>query len=462
MLGRGCPTMVISSTVYDGIKSILHSTEGDIIDFRVYKGSRFSNLVRLAKEYGRIAIGMDTFYGLEEPSAFDKSNGRFSQYPKGYANARPESTHSAIRKVCGSDAPYQLYEGDVLTIINQLPDRKYAVAIIDLIHYNPTKIALDYMKYHLSDGGVILVSNYSPESNLLSSRAITEFVKDNNLHCSHIDASTHKLSTSPTSATNPYIPIPTTLPNKPKTTAVQDYEPIQMQFKFPKFLNENPTDIVLVLKTGGDTYNCKYVNAAARNIKNNVTSNYKLSVLTDDSSGIDMELVDNIIPLTHNFGGWWSKIELFRPNLFKDRVFYMDLDTVIVRNIDHMLEFCPDFGGIRDLYHYDFLQTGLMVWDATKNTHIYTNFVNNSSEIMEKYRNSGDAGWIRDSIINFEYISDAFPREVVSWKAHCVNRNDDKFVRIPRDASIICFHGKPRPHTIDHPEIVAHWDYHSG
>lgn len=42
-----------------------------------------------------------------------------------------------------------------------------------------------------------------------------------------------------------------------------------------------------------------------------------------------------IIPLINDWPGWWSKIELFRPDIFEGRVLCLDLDMIIIDNIDY-------------------------------------------------------------------------------------------------------------------------------
>ena len=135
----------------------------------------------------------------------------------------------------------------------------------------------------------------------------------------------------------------------------------------------------------------------------------------------------------------------------------MDLDTVIIKNIDELLKYKTTFAGIRDLYHHNFLQTGIMSWDSAHNHQVYHNFVPRHHMVINNYP-EGDAKWIRENVYNYDYIPDEFPGRIVSYKAHCLNKNTGQ-VSIPKDASIICFHGKPRPHTITHPAITKHWQY---
>lgn len=52
--------------------------------------------------------------------------------------------------------------------------------------------------------------------------------------------------------------------------------------------------------------------------------------------------VPGYIPLHHDWPGWWSKIELFRPDLPFDegeRLLYLDLDTLIIRGLEEIYNF---------------------------------------------------------------------------------------------------------------------------
>lgn len=47
--------------------------------------------------------------------------------------------------------------------------------------------------------------------------------------------------------------------------------------------------------------------------------------------------------LERNWPGWWSKIEAFRPDLPEGRTLYLDLDTLIIRDLQPIVEFPADF-----------------------------------------------------------------------------------------------------------------------
>ena len=48
------------------------------------------------------------------------------------------------------------------------------------------------------------------------------------------------------------------------------------------------------------------------------------------------------IPLKHNWPGWWTKMELHRPDLPAGRTLYLDLDSHVIRNLQPILDFQGD------------------------------------------------------------------------------------------------------------------------
>jgi alpha-N-acetylglucosamine transferase len=105
------------------------------------------------------------------------------------------------------------------------------------------------------------------------------------------------------------------------------------------------------------------------------------------------------IPLIHDWPGWWSKIELFRPGLFEDWVLYLDLDVLIMQNIDDLVkyamtstsEFVIAKGEQRDgkyVYQRDGVlvdrhyQGSVMMFRANTYSRLYTMF---NPEIISKY-----------------------------------------------------------------------------
>lgn len=434
--------MVISQ-----LDNILNDVKGDIIDFRIYSGKTFALLVNLAKKHNRFAVGIDTFRGLPQPGTYDVNEDRYAVYPKGYATTTQQLAERTIERISPHKSNYKIYAGPTSTVLETLENRIYALAVVDLLHYEPTRQVLDYIYDKMAPNGIILVHGYNPSKDFLASKGVSEFLQNvsDNVTVVQYDRDVHAI------IIRKLITQPTIVSDIKETEAVT-----KLTHKSPQ--PHAPITVALVLRTGGNIYDHRYVNTVATNILKNTTLDINIACLTNDATGIDRNLVSQIIPLKHNYKGWWSKIELFRPGIFTtDRVFFIDLDTVIVANIDELLLNDSVFSGIRDLYHLHFMQTGIMSWNPKYNHQVYEQFVPRSLDIMNHYA-AGDSKWIRENLHNYDYLQDKFPHRIVSFKAHCLNKHT-KAINIPKGASIICFHGIPRPHTITDKKITQYWKY---
>ena len=196
---------------------------------------------------------------------------------------------------------------------------------------------------------------------------------------------------------------------------------------------------VTVLKTGPE-YKEQHVHLLVESLVK-YNKNVRLSVLSDIN--INHPKVDTI-PLIENWPGWWSKIEMFRPGLFDETVFYMDLDSVVVGDLSN-LENRPlrAFGMISDVYNIGRFGSGLMMFDPKQNYgYLYDEFKKNSQHIINTYRvpgKWGDQDFINDNLQERQVALDqVYPGYFSSYKVHCRRG-------VPRNTKIVFFHGKPRP-----------------
>lgn len=208
---------------------------------------------------------------------------------------------------------------------------------------------------------------------------------------------------------------------------------------------------ITVLKTGGE-YKRSDVFALHRMILKH-HSDFEFYCLTDSKvMGDDIK----IIPLRHNWRGWWSKIELFR--LESDDLFlYMDLDTVVSGNVDHFFDLETDFSPIYN--PYERLKTkirmgsGLFLYKPNKMRRVYNKFSKIPKRYMKRYH--GDQDYI-ESFLNLNKVSfleDNFKDQIFSFKADLCNppqKSKNYIGRIPDSAKIVYFHGKPRPKKMNY------------
>jgi hypothetical protein len=143
-------------------------------------------------------------------------------------------------------------------------------------------------------------------------------------------------------------------------------------------------------------------------------------------------------------------MELFRPDVKGDLVFF-DLDTLIVGPLH---DFCQlnKLAILRDFYRKHGLQSAVMYLPEDDRAEIWRGFIRNPHMAMQVHSLGGDQSFLEKYwLTRAARIQDELPGQVVSYKVHCKEG-------VPRDAAVICAHGKPK--TWDVPEFRKYYDGH--
>jgi hypothetical protein len=209
--------------------------------------------------------------------------------------------------------------------------------------------------------------------------------------------------------------------------------------------------VACVLKTGGwknrhmkVEYDARQVIWLRDQVAQHLRTGYRFVCFSD----IDIDGVD-VIPLTDNLPGWWSKIEMLKQDY--GRIFYLDLDTVITGDITRMVKHPHRFSVLRNLSSKQTgrIGSGVMAWSGDHSI-IYKTFMQNADVYMAEYVVSekwGDQGFIQDVMKNnggWDCLQDLFPGRIVSYKF-------DLYRRDPKpDNRIVCFHVEPKPWQTKH------------
>jgi hypothetical protein len=418
------------------LKSLLSSCfslPGDYIYFRPYTGENLMYLIDAARTQSKKTYCIESFVGLPAPTKKDLSLSSYYLHNKGAYAISKETLEAKITSTFPTYKNYILLENT-----QKIPEEtQYCFAFVDQLFYEPTKETLAYLWDKMAYGGVIYIPWFE-NMHFATDLAVNEFIKEKG----------SDLFVSKQMIINVH---------RDKFLIIKCYNEKNKPVNWTKPISESDKKLVIamVLKTAdGGVYNADYVNALANGIRKNTTKNVEIVCLTNDPKGFNRN-INRIIPLKHNYHSWWSKIELFRPDIFEnERVFYLDLDTVIIDNIDEILDFEFDFCALRDFYKLVNIGSGLMTWNSKEVNKIYTQFVKNADFIKENYL-EGDQQWIDQNKPKTVYFQDIFPKEIVSFKKDCL-KNDNSIV-IPNKAKIICFHGIPRPHTITDQIIKNYW-----
>lgn len=216
--------------------------------------------------------------------------------------------------------------------------------------------------------------------------------------------------------------------------------------------------ILCVLKSGGQ-YDASWVKKLRDGVHRNTTSSYRFVCLSDVDFSIDETWKPRTerIPLKHGWPGWWSKIEMFSPGIITEPCLYLDLDTVITGNIDHLLELPYDFAMLRNFHEPDFVGSGVM-WFKNENSvphKVYQKFLKMPEcyiQHHERRKNGshlGDQAFIWDTLGGDIKLIDT-SHGIRSFKYHCRSH-------LPPETSVVCFHGTPRPNQVEAEWITRHW-----
>lgn len=157
------------------------------------------------------------------------------------------------------------------------------------------------------------------------------------------------------------------------------------------------------------------------------------------------------------FRGWWEKLRIFEPGLFRGRVMFLDLDTFILDNIDHIAAYDGRMAMPHDFFRgRRGLGPAVMLFDPSWASFIYEEWAACGFPQTDP---RGDQGWMENlnqgrMYRDVEILQELFPRQFYSYKAHCTSG-------IPPGAKVICFHGKPRPHEAP-GWVREHWERSHG
>lgn len=208
------------------------------------------------------------------------------------------------------------------------------------------------------------------------------------------------------------------------------------------------TSIVCI--KAGDKYGAEYVNRLASMARRHTERMVPFICLTDDPKGIRDDVA--ILPLQQtNLRGWWHKLTLFMPprGLEDRRLIFLDLDTVITGPIDFLFDFDGPFCILADFYQPEKFNSSVMSIAPGFGRHIWERFVVMGPEkVMGSYY--GDQEWITDQLQWAHLWQVQAPGKIASYKANELRDG-------PKDASIVCFHGEPKPHEFDRGWVRDAW-----
>lgn len=201
--------------------------------------------------------------------------------------------------------------------------------------------------------------------------------------------------------------------------------------------------VACVLKSGGE-FKPSHVAHLRDGVRRHLRMPHQFLCLSDVAVDCDR------LPLP-NLPKWWGKICLFHPDIPKP-ILYLDLDSLVVGPLDD-IALGHRFTVLENFWHPDKIGSGMMAWDADLSA-IYRSFSKSPTRFIREYVTAekwGDQAFIKaHTPIEPERWQRKHPGKVVSYKGHCrpgVPMRSGAVVPpfVPEGASVIAFHGKPRP-----------------
>lgn len=216
-------------------------------------------------------------------------------------------------------------------------------------------------------------------------------------------------------------------------------------------------NVICVLKSGG-VYDRDYVHRLKSAVARNLDISHRFICLVDGirETEFDAERGIQWEPLLHNWPGWWSKVEMWRPDLERyGRFLYLDLDMVVTGSLNSIATYHGDAAVTYD-FGYDVPSQTAMNFVPGACREIWDTFSKNPSYWMEEGDKMTPPFW-GDQILTtkaysgeFDKYQDLVPGQIVSYKIHCGSS-------LPKNARLVSFHGDPKPRFASIDWVNKNW-----
>lgn len=226
----------------------------------------------------------------------------------------------------------------------------------------------------------------------------------------------------------------------------------------------------------GDKYDWRYVENLRRMLDRCSSRDIRLHVWTEARRSVPGDYIKHELTEWPGVSGprksWWYKMQMFNAkNKIDAPLLFFDLDTVIVNKIDWITDLPLDrFWAVRDfryLWRSDRqeINSSIMYWDPNKFHWIWDGWVQQDRNAMIK-QFSGDQDYL-NSILPAEQIGFLDPQKILSYRWQIkdggwdnqrrTHRHPGAGANIPKESSVIVFHGSPKPHEVQERSILEHW-----
>jgi len=209
-------------------------------------------------------------------------------------------------------------------------------------------------------------------------------------------------------------------------------------------------------------YTPSWVDKLYRGFARNYTGTFDFICLTDKNYVFEEPIRSIRFSMSVDQYGWLCMADVYRPDLCKGQRFTVGLDTIITGPVDDILNYKTKIGLCTDPFtpHLvcnavtsaspEFCEEYWKLWEWNKTdwlTKCKMKF--NNERTHREVKAPSEMVVLRTYYNNAEKLDVKFPYYILSYKKHI--RDDPGMLDT---ASIVYFHGKPKPHQIGHEEWV--------
>mmetsp|Transcript_24721 Transcript_24721/g.32274 ORF Transcript_24721/g.32274 Transcript_24721/m.32274 type:complete len:409 (-) Transcript_24721:59-1285(-) len=217
--------------------------------------------------------------------------------------------------------------------------------------------------------------------------------------------------------------------------------------------------ICVVCVKWGVKYGPEYVNNLFAAIKRHMPPGpiVQYVCFTDDATGIVSDSSIEILPLPDSldWSGWWWKAYLFSPTCpLKGRVWYFDLDTVIIRSLEPLLSYKGRYATLTTSEMVNEQRQGgynssIMIWPAGEFSEVFTVLKSKYKAIHRSIYKFDH--WLEMMIVQADLLQEHYPNLIAEYG--CLKQcSHDLF---PEECSIVCFPLQPKPHECLHIKWIS-------
>jgi hypothetical protein len=221
-------------------------------------------------------------------------------------------------------------------------------------------------------------------------------------------------------------------------------------------------------------YSWDYVDRLYNMLNRNLSRPVKLHVYTEESRSVPDYMVKHVLDEWPGIAGpkqsWWYKLQLFNTEHYSGDLLYFDLDTVIINNVDWITHLSTEyFWSIHDFKRLvkprtTSINSSVMWWNTERTNYVWQLFEKNFNFVLTRYH--GDQEYITDTVLSSQLRYFDLDR-IVSWRWQVFDGGllpGTRQSKMPGTgavvdpaASIIVFHGTPKPHEITEPIVLEYW-----